>query len=186
MTISTSLLIRHSRTLESWETLSYEGLTDLITQKSDPPLDNEFLVENADLEKLKQMAPTEIYSSPLRRAFETARFISDEIKGIPVRKVAWLKEIKFGQIPYSTYLKGPQAIRLYLIEETKKAKIVMDKGIFSGSALVISHGFLMRRIFTELLGGNFDALVDDSRFVNYLSGFDYKTGTPFSLLKLDI
>lgn len=119
----------------------------------------------------------------MARALETASFISDKLGGIPVYKFSELKEIKFGKIPHSTYLKGAQAIRLYLFEETKKAKVVINKEIFKGSAMVVSHSFLMRRIFVELFGGDIAKFITDSRFINYLSGFDCKMGAPFSLLK---
>lgn len=182
-TMLSSLVIRHGKSSENWESLDYDELLELISLKSEPGLEPSFLEHNIEIKKLNQLKVDLIYTSPLKRARETAKFISEALN-LDIRIVEGLKEIKFDSLPYEIYEMGPQAIRQYLVNETKNAKITVDEKLFANNSLIITHGFLMRKIFVELgFSNDLVQLVNDDRFTKYLSGFNYKTGEQITLSK---
>ncbi len=178
-----SAIIRHGKTGRSWDTLGYEELLSLIKLKSDPDADIEFLKNNLDEHIVASAGISRvIYSSPIKRALQTAKYIA-ELAGAEVIADKTLAEIKFDSLPYDVYEKGSNAVRLKLLEYTRNASVEINRKLFSGNNLVVSHGFIMRRFYAALFNEDFGKLSLDARFTSYLSGFDYMQGGAFSLLK---
>jgi len=123
-----------------------------------------------------------IYASPAKRTKQTAEYISKKLK-VPIVILPELMEIRFDTLPMEIFSKGKNAIREFLLTECEKADVKIRKDIFEEKAIIITHGFIMRKIFYSLFSTKQFSLKNDSRFVNYLSGFDCRKGEPLSLIK---
>ena len=180
-----SIIIRHSKTRKPWYTLRYNKLVQLIRQEYDPPIDSKFLKEKIDLGKLKNRKVSLIYSSPSKRAIQTARFISKIIK-VPIKIIPELNEIKFEALPYTLYIQGKQKIRDYLFKKstTKKIKFNKIESIAKENAIIITHGFLMKKIYAKLYNINIGKLKDNDTLTDYISGFDSKSGKLISFISI--
>ena len=175
-------MIRHGKTPQSWDTLEYSRLLELIKLQDDPEPDIEFLEANLDARKALELAPKKIYSSPLKRAMMTAEYIS-EITGSDVIKEDGLKEVSFDKLPKEVYDGGKEAIRSYLVTESLKKKRDLDLNTFEEGSMLLTHGFFMRHIYSKAFGVEVGSLVRSSLFTNYLSGFETDRGSAISLLK---
>jgi hypothetical protein len=175
-------VIRHGKTPQSWDTLEYSKLLDLIKLRDDPEPDMEFLKANLDMQKALNLAPKKIYSSPLKRAMMTAEYIA-EITGSDIIRVEGLKEVSFDKLPKEVYDAGKEAIRGYLVEESLKEKRDLDLSMFDDGSMLLTHGFFMRHIYSKAFGVEVSSLVRNGLFTNYLSGFDTEKGNSISLLK---
>jgi len=184
--VSRSFIIRHCKTEESWDNLPYDQLIKLIRQETDPDLDMPFLKEQLDISKVKKLKLNSIYSSPSKRAVQTARAISSIIN-VPVRIIPELQEIRFDTIPKDIYLAGKEEIRSFLFNKTVKSyadlKIKKIFSLLDDNVLVITHGFLMRIIYSRLFNVDINSLIKNKLFTNYLSGFECMSGKGVSLLK---
>ncbi|MGC8538925.1 MAG: histidine phosphatase family protein [Candidatus Micrarchaeia archaeon] len=177
-----SYVIRHCKTTKSWDTLSYGSLVRLLRQESNPSIDFAYITANLDREKIRSMRISNVYSSPIKRAMQTAKYIA-KIARAHVIPAEQLGEIVFDSLPRSTYYMGSGAIRSYLVEKSYATKIEFDPGTFEDNSIIVTHGFIMRRIYSSAFGVEMDSLKNNSMFKEYLSGFDLKTGKKFSLLK---
>ncbi|MCD2491754.1 histidine phosphatase family protein [Lacrimispora sp. NSJ-141] len=83
------ILIRHGET--EWNTAGrYQGQTDV-------PLSERGRAQAAALGKrFESIQVDAVYSSPLQRAYDTARAVA-EPKGLPIHKVDGIKELDFGE-----------------------------------------------------------------------------------------
>ncbi len=175
-------MIRHGKTHQSWDTLDYHSLLKLIKLQDDPEPDIEFLKSNLDANKAFKLSPRKIYSSPLKRAFMTAEYISG-ITGSEVIKVDGLREVSFDRLPKDVYDAGKEAVRSYLVAESLKENRDLDLGSFEDGSILLTHGFFMRHIYSKAFGIGVGSLVRSSLFTNYLSGFETSKGSAISLLK---
>ena len=175
-------VIRHGKTPQSWDTLEYSKLLELIKLQDDPGPDMGFLKANLDAGKALELAPRKIYSSPLKRAMMTAEYISG-ITGSDVIKVDELKEVSFDRLPKEVYDAGKEAIRSYLVAKSLEENRDLDLRTFDEGSILLTHGFFMRHIYSKAFGVEVGTLVRSGLFTNYLSGFDTENGNAVSLLK---
>lgn len=175
--MSESIMIRHSAYKVDWTELDREELEKLLRHEKDPGIDEEKLEEQLDGQKLRNQNFTKIYTSPLKRARQTAEKIS-EVLDIPVEKKEELKEHSFQGVPEKVFQEGSEAVRQYLLDRTKGKSVETDfmQDKAGENILVISHGFKMRNFHRELFDSEFSGLRDDQSFRNYLTGFDLGEG----------
>ncbi|MEM4067050.1 MAG: histidine phosphatase family protein [Candidatus Micrarchaeaceae archaeon] len=175
-------IIRHGKTRESWDTLSYGRLLALVKLEDDPDPDMEYLEANLDEKKAIALRINKIYTSPLKRALKTAEYIAS-FTGSEVIKAEELEEIRFEDIPKSVYDGGAEAIRKYLVKESLKASRKFDFSMFDEGSMLLTHGFLMRHLYAQIFNMDVSSLATSPLFTNYLSGFCTKDGRGLSLLR---
>lgn len=127
-----------------------------------------------------------IYTSPLLRAFQTARVISDHTK-VSIRRLQDLKEVCLGQwegktinqirdednILYQRWLRSPSRVKIPGAEEISKFKKRVV-GVFrsivetgpSGPIAVVTHGGVIVQLLCHLLGVRFDRFFLTARIDN--------------------
>lgn len=157
-------LVRHGETV--WNTeRRYQGMTDI-------ELSQDGYKQAACLaERFKSIEIDKIYSSPLKRAMETAKPIADE-KGLEIIPEDSFREIYFGewegktvqeltQTYGETYLRFIREPHNYGFpgEENvdnviKRLKVGIDKIMENddGNVLVVSHGGIIRLIIMYIMG----------------------------------
>ncbi len=182
--MSRSIIIRHSKTEKEWFTLSYTDLLKLLNGEYDIGVDEDYLSSHFDPAMLSDLKIEKVYSSPAKRAKQTAKIIADSL-GVGTGVAGWLSEIKFEMLPREVYERGKEAMREFLLEESKKAAVDIDGKMLVENAIFVSHGFVMRRFFEKLYGTQIDELKSDGRFTNYLTGFETGSGSLVSCLKQD-
>ncbi len=175
--MSESIMIRHSAYQIDWTQLNRAELEKLVSLETDPGVDREKLEEQLDTEKLEDQNFSKIYTSPLKRARHTAQKISEILK-LPVEEKRELKELEFDEIPEKIFQKGDEAVRQYLLDRTREnsAEIEFIREKKEEDVLMVSHGFKMRLIYQQLFEKNFKELRDDTKFREYLTGFNLETG----------
>lgn len=175
--MSDSIMIRHSAYKVDWTELDREELGKLLRHEKDPGIDEEKFEELLDIEKLQRKDFEKIYTSPLKRARQTAEKIS-EILDIPVEEKEELHEYSFEGVPEEVFQDGSEAVRQYLLDRTREKSVqteFLQKKI-DEDVIIISHGFKMRKFYMEIAESVFENLRDDSKFREYLTGFDFETG----------
>ncbi len=178
----TSYVIRHGRTVRSWDTLGYTELTRLLRLEDDPPPNMRYLIDSLDAELVRGLGIHMVYTSPLRRALETAKYIS-RLAGVGLKVLPSLVEVRFDGIPRETYDKGKRSMRVYLVGESLSTPRKVDLSAIGDGALLVTHGFLMRHIYSGLFGVPVRSLSSSPIFTTYLSGFEMQSGNGVSLLK---
>jgi len=170
-------MIRHGKTVNSWDILDHNQLVRLLRNESDPLIDFSFLLSRLDMERIRKMKYSVIYCAPSIRALQTASYIGKEL-GLPIKVVDDLKEVRFEDIPKSVYQAGTRAMRSYLVNKSLEAKFDYNriKRLFRDNALILTHSFLMRLIFCKQFRVDMSTIVCDGRFTSYFAGFDCKTG----------
>jgi len=189
--MSASIIIRHAETKNKWDELSYSALLKLIRQEIDPPIDTSMLIKQIDdkqvLNLMKKIKV--IYVSPLKRALQTAEYISAKT-GIPIKIIPELREVRFNALPLCVHKKGKEAIRDFLIgqiikkseKKSMKRRVNYLIELTKEEALIITNSFLMRILFSELFRKKISQLRRDRRFTNYLTGFDCKNGKQLTFM----
>ncbi len=183
--MSESIIIRHSKPEKSWDCLSYEELLQLLQQKYEPEIDCCFFDEYINTSKISQMKISLIICSPSYRAMQTAQKIAKIMK-LPIMTFNQFNEISFQDLPFEQFVKGKDQIKDYLINQTKITDIIPVISAIKQippNTLIISHGFLMRKMYSHLFGIELAHLKNDKRFTQYLSGFNINTGEFVSLKK---
>lgn len=175
--MSESIMIRHSAYQVDWTELDREELEKLLSHDKDPGIDGEKLEEQLDKKKLREQNFQKIYTSPLKRARQTAEKIS-QLLDIPVEEKDELKEHRFDGVPEEVFREGNEAVRQYLLDKTqeKSVKTGFLEEKSQENVLIVSHGFKMRNFHRELFDSDFSSLRDDRRFREYLTGFGVSEG----------
>ncbi|MFB6241483.1 MAG: histidine phosphatase family protein [Candidatus Nanosalina sp.] len=175
--MSESIMIRHSAYKVDWTQLKKEELEKLLRHEKDPGIDEEKLEEQLDKEKLRDQNFTKIYTSPLKRARQTAEKISG-VLDIQVEEKEELKEHSFDGVPEEVFREGSEAVRQHLLDKTWVKSVETDfmENKAGENILMISHGFKMRNFHRELFDSDFRDLRDDRRFREYLTGFAIREG----------
>lgn len=176
-----SFVIRHSRPQESWDNMSYDALLKLIKQESDGGVDQSYLATHLDRDKIMGLKIKTVYHSPSLRAKQTAKAIA-KILGCQLVEELKLQEIKFDSLPEEIYQNGREEIRHYLLKASGSKFGRFKISDFSENEMFVTHGFLMRHIFSELFNTGIETLDDSDMFTQYLSGFDLN-GKYFTLSK---
>ena len=158
-------LIRHGET--EWNSIKrWQGWTDI--ELSEKGRNQARLLG----ERMKNMDIDEIYSSPLKRAYETARPAA-EAKGMEIKTMDCFKEINFGEWEgmtseeisakygkeFGEFLKNPEEMPFSGEGSFKNVEKRIDKGfekILEGkngkSIAVVTHGGIIRIAVKYLLG----------------------------------
>ncbi|MFB6200112.1 MAG: histidine phosphatase family protein [Candidatus Nanohaloarchaea archaeon] len=174
--MSESTMIRHSSYKINWTELNKSKLEKLLRQEKDPGIDKQELEKHLNTEKLLEKEFTKVYTSPLKRAKQTAEKISEVLK-IPVEQREELREHSFNEIPTEAFQEGSEAVRQHLLDRTKEKSVetsfIDEKA--GENVLMVSHGFKMRNVHRELFGTKFKRLRNDQRFREYLEGFKLKS-----------
>lgn len=180
--MSQSIMIRHAPYKVDWTELDRKELEKLLYHEKDPEVDKEKLNQQLDSRKLRTQEFTKIYTSPVKRAKQTAEKLS-EILDVPVNEKEDLGELKFSEVPEKIFEEGNEAVRQYLLDKTKQKNVDTDflENIGEQKAVLVSHGFIMRKIHQELFETEFSSLRDNQMFRNYLTGFSLEDGDAVSL-----
>lgn len=180
--MSESIMIRHSAYKVDWTELDRKELGKLLSHEKDPGVDEQKLGKLLEREKLQEKEFEKIYTSPLKRARQTAQKIS-EILDIPVEEREELSEHRFDEVPEEVFREGSEAVRQYLLdrnqEKTVETEFIQQKT--DEKVIIISHGFKMRNFYQKMFEKPFQDLRDDRRFREYLTGFGIESGKKESL-----
>ncbi|MFH1294622.1 MAG: hypothetical protein ABIH90_01605, partial [Candidatus Aenigmatarchaeota archaeon] len=81
-------------------------------------------------------------------------------------------------IPHPVYLRGKEATRSFLLQQAAQKQVTFERirSLLASSSIVITHGFIMRKFFSELFNVEITKLKHDERFIEYLSGFQSGNG----------
>ncbi len=151
------IFLRHARPAVEWQSLSYERLKALIDQRYDPGVARDVL-KDLTFSSLP-FRPIKVVTSPLKRAFETARAIAEALN-VPVEVNPTLKEVIFS-LSLEDYLKGPSKIRELGFEA---AEALEPPDFIENRTLYVTHGFRLHGYYLKLFG--------KKRRFDYLEGFD--------------
>ena len=157
-------MMRHGET--SWnKEKRYQGMTDIDLCEAGI---NQALCAR---DRFKNIALDKIYSSPLKRAMDTAKFIAED-KQLDIVSEDCFREIHFGEwegmtVPeltekykdeYSNFIKEPHIYGFpgekHVDEVIKRLKPGIDKMIENddGNVLVVSHGGIIRLMIMYIMG----------------------------------
>ncbi|EGQ43377.1 MAG: fructose-2,6-bisphosphatase [Candidatus Nanosalina sp. J07AB43] len=179
-------MIRHSAYKVDWTELDRKELGKLLKHEKDPGIDQKQLEKLLDEKKLREKDFKKIYTSPLKRARQTAQKIS-EVLDIPVEEREELAEHKFKEVPREVFSEGSEAVRQYLLDKNQQKTI--ETGFMLRKAdkkvIMVSHGFKMRSFYLKLFSGHFQHLRDNEIFRRYLTGFGLQKGQKMTLKSCD-
>ena len=133
---------------------------------------------SVDKEKIVQTDIKTIYSSPLRRAKETAEIIA-EVNKANVIEVPELIDLHFSPISKEIYKQGKVGILTELFGQGENATVNMQKIVTEDNSLLVSHGLIIVKLFMQLFRGK---PIND-KYTKYLSGFCIDNNDYFTLSK---
>ena len=177
--------------------LSLNDLTKLALQKVEPDVDAEELKKRVQLNELKKSKFEVIFTSPSKRARQTAKIMAKLLSITDIKEAAELREIIFNPkklVDKNEYKKrGLQSVREGLfsaieegtnIEKTPEIlhrvlmfKKRMKKSHYS-SVLVITHGFFLRIVDLHLHNPRH---ILNAKSLNAATNYDYVRGFSISL-----
>lgn len=190
------VLIRHGETDYSLQN-KYCGF-------SDPPLNNKGIWQAEKLaNKLKGLEVDRVYSSDLKRAYETAQIV---FKNKPIKKISEFRELNFGIFEglnyeeiikkhpklYRNWINNPPKIKipngesLQDLSKRVKRKLFFILSQFKDGAIgIVAHGGPIRIILCDVLKFGLDAFWQIEQDSGALNIIDYSESLPPIVVKMN-
>lgn len=178
MQVKNCRIIRHSKAEVEWFNLSLTELNKFLNNELNPSIDFKELKRSIDKEKIVQVGIRTVYSSPLKRARETAEAIA-EINKAEVVEVPELADLHFNPISKEIYKCGKNRILMELFRQGKGTTVSIPNTIAKDNSLLVSHGIIIVKLFMDIFP---DKSIED-KYTKYLSGFCIDNGNHFTLSK---